>query len=217
MAGSAAPGQASGALTREDRRELERSGVGAGLAPGGDICVHPGARTRDKCWPARLFAAVADALAGEYGLAVVLTGSAAEAGLTAAVADQMRRARLLICNDTGVSHIAAGLRLKSVVVFSKADLKRWAPLDQRRHRCLWDPAGERPDAVLEQALPTKPHCCARIERCRRSTKSFSSNTSSSRNRQYGASAWDSRKARCSAMPRRGRWRQVRTSRPRAFR
>lgn len=158
-------------LTREDRRELERSGIGAGLAPGGYICVHPGARTRDKCWPARHFAAVADALAGQYGLAVVLTGSAAEAELTAAVAGQMRaaaidaaapisigamaalmsRARLLICNDTGVSHIAAGLRLKSVVIFSKADLKRWAPLDRHVHHCLWDPAGERPDAVLEQA------------------------------------------------------------------
>jgi ADP-heptose:LPS heptosyltransferase len=158
-------------LTEEDERELERSGVAAGLVPGRYICLHPGARTRDKCWPARHFAAVADQLAEQYGLAVALTGSNAEVDLTGAVAGAMRtpavdtagplsigamaalmrRARLLICNDTGVSHIAAGLRLASVVVFSKADINRWAPLDRRRHRCLWDPDGARVDAVLQQA------------------------------------------------------------------
>lgn len=158
-------------LTAQDERELGRSGVATGLAPGRYICIHPGARTRDKCWPARHFAAVADQLADEYGLAVVLTGSAAEIELTEAVAGNMRteavnaagpisigamaalmsRARLLICNDTGVSHLAAGLRLNSVVVFSKADIERWAPLDRQRHRCLWDPEGAHTDAVLQQA------------------------------------------------------------------
>ncbi|MGZ8290375.1 MAG: glycosyltransferase family 9 protein [Telluria sp.] len=61
------------------------------------------------------------------------------------------RARLLLCNDTGVSHIAAGLKLSSVVIFSKADIRRWAPVDQERHRCLWDPDGARACAVLREA------------------------------------------------------------------
>ncbi|RLM48956.1 LPS biosynthesis glycosyltransferase, partial [Halobellus sp. Atlit-31R] len=101
----------------------------------------------------------------------VLTGSADEAPLARAVADHMRtpaieaaapisigamaalmsRARLLICNDTGVSHIAAGLGLNSVVVFSKADIARWAPTDRLRHRCIWDPGAERAAVVLEHA------------------------------------------------------------------
>lgn len=158
-------------ITEEDERELNESGLAAGLAPGRYICIHPGAGIRDKCWPPHLFAAVADRLAEEFGLALVLTGSSKEADLTAAVAQHMRtpsidaaapisigamaalmgRARLLICNDTGVSHIAAGLRLPSVVVFTTADIQRWSPLDRDLHRCIRDPEGRRVETVLEQA------------------------------------------------------------------
>jgi ADP-heptose:LPS heptosyltransferase len=68
-----------------------------------------------------------------------------------AMAGLMSRSRLLICNDTGVSHIAAGLRLPSVVIFGKADMERWSPLDQALHRCIWDPEGKRVAAALEHA------------------------------------------------------------------
>ena len=123
---------------------------------------------------AALFAEAGDCLADEFGLQVVLTGCADDtdnAGLTAAVAARMRHApldaggliplgalavllrgaRLLLCNDTDVSHIAAGLGLDSVVVFSNADIARWAPPDRHRHRCIWDPAGERAHVVLHHA------------------------------------------------------------------
>lgn len=158
-------------LTAEDEDELNASGCAANLHPGGYICIHPGARIRGKCWPPQCFAEVADRLHEEFGVTVVLTGSAKEADLTAAVARHMRnkpfdtaspisigamaalmsRARLLVCNDTGVSHIAAGLRLPSVVVFSKADIRRWSPLDQRLHRSVWDPEGRQVAEVLRHA------------------------------------------------------------------
>jgi ADP-heptose:LPS heptosyltransferase len=158
-------------LHEQDGEELARSALASGLRAGSYICIHPGAGQRDKCWPAQRFAEVADRLADEFGLDIVLTGSAAEADLTAAVAHHMRTpaidaagpisigamaalmggARLLVCNDTGVSHIAAGLRLKSVVVFCKADISRWAPLDRQLHRCIADPEGRRADAVLSLA------------------------------------------------------------------
>lgn len=158
-------------LRREDIEELEASQVAPDLEPGNYICIHPGARKRDKCWPPACFAEVADQLRHEFGFDTVLTGSADEAPLARAVAERMRtaaieaaapisigamaalmsRSRLLICNDTGVSHIAAGLGLNSVVVFSKADIARWAPTDRLRHRCIWDPAAERAAVVLEHA------------------------------------------------------------------
>lgn len=158
-------------LTERDWDELKASCLGAGLEPGGYVCIHPGARFRDKCWPPQRFAQIADRLALEFGLSIALTGSAKEVDLTNAVAHHMQtpaantagpisigamaalmsQARLLVCNDTGVSHIAAGLRLRSIVIFSKADLMRWAPLDQQLHRCVWDPDAEKASEVLAQA------------------------------------------------------------------
>lgn len=158
-------------ITDADERELAASGLADGLTPGEYVCIHPGARIRDQCWHPARFAQVADQIAAEYDVRIVLTGSASEAPLTAAVASRMRykaldaaapisigamaalmsRARLLVCNDTGVSHIAAAFGLNSVVIFSKADMRRWAPLDKQRHRCLWDPGGERVQDVIDHA------------------------------------------------------------------
>jgi ADP-heptose:LPS heptosyltransferase len=118
--------------------------------------VHPGSQLPSRRWPAERFAAVADALAGE-GLAIVLTGSPHEAPLTRAVADAMRApcldltgrtslwelgalvewATQVVCNDTGISHIAAALDTPSVVVANGSDVARWAPADSQRHRVLW--------------------------------------------------------------------------------
>lgn len=158
-------------LADADRQELGASNITAGLQQGRYLCLHPGARNRAKCWPPENFAQVADALARESGLPIVLTGSEKEIDLANAVAAHMRApalnaagpisigamaaliggARLLVCNDTGVSHIAAGLRLPSVVIFSSADMQRWAPLDSTRHRCVRDPEGTRTAAVLAHA------------------------------------------------------------------
>ncbi len=169
-------------ITDADERELAASGLADGLTPGSYVCIHPGARIRDKCWHPARFAQVADQIATEFDVRIVLTGSADEAPLTAAVASRMRykaldaaapisigamaalmsRSRLLIANDTGVSHIAAGLKLNSVVIFSKADIRRWAPLDKQRHRCLWDPGGERVWEVVDHARSLLAYSAVRI-------------------------------------------------------
>lgn len=153
----------------QERAELAASGWAKGLVRHRYVCLHPGARFRDKCWPPACFAAIADCIAEEFGLQIVLTGSAKEADLTAAVASAMRHpaidtasplslgamaaliqdAALLVSNDTGVSHLAAAFRLPSVVVFNKADMARWAPEDRSLHRCLRDLDGSRVNAVRD--------------------------------------------------------------------
>jgi ADP-heptose:LPS heptosyltransferase len=121
-------------------------------------CLHPGGRTADRRWPPRRFAAVADALAAR-GLGIVLTGSAEEetlvrdvegamrapavqlAGRTSlgVMAALLRGARLLICNDTGISHLAAAVSTPSVALFTASQRSRWAPLDRARHRAVVPP------------------------------------------------------------------------------
>lgn len=128
------------------------------VVPGQYVCIHPGASDPDRRWSPRRFAAVADNLA-QHGLRIVLTGTAAEQDLTAAVSQAMNHraidlagrtgvgalaallsgARLLVCNDTGVSHLAAALTVPSVVIFLVTDPNRWAPTDGQRHRAAGRP------------------------------------------------------------------------------
>jgi ADP-heptose:LPS heptosyltransferase len=117
--------------------------------------VHPGAQLASRRWPAERFAQVADALSRD-GLQIVLTGTKSEAPIVAAVRSAMKtpaldlagltslgglaalvaRARLVVANDTGISHIAAAMKAPSVIVASGSDVRRWAPLERRLHRVL---------------------------------------------------------------------------------
>jgi hypothetical protein len=128
-----------------------------------------GARVVQRRWPVAHFATVVEAR-GRRGLGVVLTGTAAEAGLTRAVvaavllscldlarhtsfggvATLLVGARLLVCNDTGISHLATALHVAYVVVYTGDNPARWAPLDGRLHRVQCHAQGVDPDDVLAQ-------------------------------------------------------------------
>jgi hypothetical protein len=158
-------------LLNDDARELAAVPLKAPRPGAPYVCLHPGARDPARRWPVARFAALGDAFAAQ-GMQVVLTGSDDERALTTQVAHAMRApainaaapislgamarlmagAALLVCNDTGVSHVACGLGLPSVVIFRASDMARWAPLDRARHRALWDADGEREGAVLYEAL-----------------------------------------------------------------
>ena len=134
------------------------------------VCVHPGASIAARRWSIEQFAQVADTLASRR-FRIVLTGSQSEAELTQAVAQRMQapalnlagrtslgvlaallqKARLLICNDTGVSHLAAALRTPSVVIFTASDPDRWAPLDRDRHRVVCANPNTQIEQVMAQA------------------------------------------------------------------
>lgn len=147
-------------LHEDDFRRL-RDVEGLGNIPaGGYACIHPGASVPERRWPVARFAAVAQALTAR-GLRVVLTGTSAERPLTAAVARELggdcldlagrtdlgslgallSGARLLVSNDTGVVHVAAALKVPSVIVSTGDNPDRWAPIDRGRHRVLCDEAG----------------------------------------------------------------------------
>lgn len=133
--------------------------------PEGFAVIHPGASHPTRRWSTAGFAAVAGWLL-DHDVKVVATGTESEHDL---VGDLCRRepgvidlcgrtdvnglagllaaARLVISNDTGVSHLAAAVRAPSVVTFLGDEPGRWAPLDSVRHRVVplahvpEDPAG----------------------------------------------------------------------------
>ena len=146
-----------------------------GSEPSGDtVIVHPGAASPARRWPPHRFAHVARRLA-DLGCDVVVTGSveerplaervAREAGLgpetvtagrtdVRGLAESVRRARLLVCGDTGVAHLATAYGTPSVRLFGPVPPSLWGPLvDDDLHECLWsgtrgDPHADRLDPGL---------------------------------------------------------------------
>jgi heptosyltransferase-1 len=109
--------------------------------------VIPGSTETSKCWPAERFAGLVDRLTSEHGLAVVATGSKSESPMIerirslakqppANLASQtplpelvevLRRARLVVSNDTGPGHIAGALGRPLVMMFSWSNPLRVGP------------------------------------------------------------------------------------------
>ncbi|MBX3355551.1 MAG: glycosyltransferase family 9 protein [Phycisphaeraceae bacterium] len=125
------------------------------------ILLNPGANREDKRWPAERFASLGIKLLREFGTArgkgIAVTGAPAERALVARVAALIqaeagndavidlcsrgmalgplkavvRRASLLVTNDTGPRHLAAALGTPSVVFFGPTD-HRWTTLPEEQ-------------------------------------------------------------------------------------
>ncbi|MGI8549257.1 MAG: glycosyltransferase family 9 protein [Dehalococcoidia bacterium] len=128
----------------QDRLELQPLLAEAGLRAGHYVCIHTGARDGARRWPPERFAAVGTMLM-RRGDQVVLAGSREEMDLVYAVAAALPQppviaagrtslgalaalfasARLVVCNDTGVSHLADAIGTPSVVIVSASDLVPW--------------------------------------------------------------------------------------------
>lgn len=146
-------------LTAEDVTTFQHIAGKTGIRPQHYICLHPGARDPKRRWPVENFARVANEMTA-HGYPLVLTGSIGEKALLKSLQHQIRQpvinivesfghltagelaallshARLLVSNDTGVSHIASALHLPSVILFSPhSDLSRWRPLDTQTHLAI---------------------------------------------------------------------------------
>lgn len=144
-------------LFNEDFDALQSLSQRRQLRLGEYVCLHPGASVSERRWSSEWFAAIGGALA-RHGLQLVLTGTAGEAELTSAVARAtgvpvldlagqtplgtlaalLRGTRLLVCNDTGVSHLADALGAPSVVLSTGDNPRRWAPGNRHLHRVFSD-------------------------------------------------------------------------------
>ena len=142
----------------------------------GVAVVHPGAAFPGRRWPPDRFAAVARHLA-IHGHDVRITGGPAEvplarqvaagaglgeqavlAGRTSSLelAALIAHARLVVCGDTGVAHLASAYRRPSVVLFGPVSPALWGPPPRAQHVVLWhgdgagDPWGTELDPALEK-------------------------------------------------------------------
>ena len=130
----------------EDDARTDRLLAAAGFDPGAArslVLINPGANYGDaKIWPPARFAAVADRCAAEFGAAIAISGSPKERPILDQVIaaahtpildlprmgvdlrllkSVVKRATLMITNDTGPRHIAAAMGLPVVTVFGPTD------------------------------------------------------------------------------------------------
>lgn len=103
------------------------------------------------------------------GRDALLAGRTDLLGLAATVASAGR----LVCNDTGVAHLATALGTSSVVLFGPTSPLRWGPPPERGcHIALWagregDPHGDAADpGLLEIEVPDVLEALGRLDRRR---------------------------------------------------
>jgi heptosyltransferase-2 len=127
------------------------------------VAVHPGAGKVSNIWPPDRFAAVVDELNARKPVSLVIiegprdgasvaafqracrvTGTVVRARPITDIAALLQRADLVLCNDTGVMHVAAAARARVVAVFGPTDPFRWAP------RCANLRVVRAPDGDLRQ-------------------------------------------------------------------
>lgn len=147
----------------------------------GFVAMQLGASELRRQWPAHFFAAVGDRLWHERKLCPVLLGSPAERPLAEAYAQAaqgplvdavgktdlpqlaglLRRSRLLLTNDTGTMHLAAGLGVRCLAIF----LATAQPCDTGPYLpdcCCLEPALSCHPCPFSRPCPNNLACVAHI-------------------------------------------------------
>ncbi len=110
------------------------------------VVVHPGAGKKENVWAPEKFAAVVDRIqkvksiclfvvqgprdretAEAFVRAVTLSSTIIVKRSIGDVAALMKRADLVLCNDTGTMHAACSVGARTLAIFGPTDPKRWAP------------------------------------------------------------------------------------------
>lgn len=119
------------------------------------ICLHPGSRDKKRQVDPLIFARIGNDYIGR-GFQIVLTGMKGEEEIGKKVeknleqsainligktnlnswAQVFKNAHLVVTNDTGASHLAAALKVRSLTLSQNSDMARWAPLDKQTNITL---------------------------------------------------------------------------------
>lgn len=111
------------------------------------VILNPGGNWDLKRWPAENFAGLGDRLQKKYGMPVILTGAGKDVGLADKIAGMMdkkpviaagttslrqlaaimKRAALVVSNDSGPMHIAVSQGVKTIAIFGPTDPKLTGP------------------------------------------------------------------------------------------
>jgi lipopolysaccharide heptosyltransferase II len=147
------------------------------------VAIHPGAGAPVKQWPVSAWAEVAAALTRDHRARIVLTGSAAEQPLTAAIAaalpeppldvsgltnlDQLAallaRCALALGSDSGPLHLAVAVGTPTVHLYGPVDPARFGPWgDPARHAVLASRWPCAPCNRLAWASPAEHACMGAI-------------------------------------------------------
>lgn len=124
----------------------------------GNTIVHIGAGSPSRLWPPERWVQVIDYLR-KHGHQIVLTGCKAEANMVSEACrrarlpakcnrsgtDDIREiarlvagARLVVCVDTGISHMATAFRRPAITLFGPVPPAWWGPPpDNPQHRTIW--------------------------------------------------------------------------------
>jgi ADP-heptose:LPS heptosyltransferase len=116
---------------------------------GGYVVIHPGSRGTYRQWPPQHFASAAS-VCYRHGFGIVITGIPGEEEIVKNVIDRLEApyynacgktglgtaakliedAALIVCNCTGVSHIASAMRTPGIIISMDGEPERWGPMDK---------------------------------------------------------------------------------------
>ena len=175
------PSSLAGAAAEEILRRIEKAGEGDAVRLRGYVGFQLGASETRRQWPAEYFAELGEELWKRAGFCPVLLGTKAEQSLADAysaraaspfvnavgktgipeLAALLGRTRLLVTNDTGTMHLAAGLGV-SCLAFFLASAQPWDTGPYLEDCCCLEPALSCHPCAYGSACPSGEACLRRI-------------------------------------------------------
>ena len=128
-------------------RSIKLRGIGTGRSHDGDVVVHPGSGSPDKCWPLEKFVKLTEKVkrlkkdvrvligeveterwSAEQVASIEKVAPVRRIGTYLELLNELRTASLMIGNDSGPGHLAGIVGVPTLVLFGPTDPAMWRPL-----------------------------------------------------------------------------------------